>query len=198
MRFVQCSISADLINQSNILDPVYIDVDEQTNAKPCHTFQHPDDDIVFTHSFIANELDKYGMTLEGCAKCSPVTKHFIDPRALVDHVAEQRIIWMRFPESILRNPAPHLSIPIWDPININVQLPESRPRGYIQVTHLAKDVTDNSEFIKIGKSATLSILKSLSSRPLAVKEMQYKLNTDIDSNVLISLRDFLKQKYVKN
>ena len=190
MRFVQCSTSTNLINQSNILDPVYINVNEQDEAKPCHTFRHPNEDIIFTHSFIANKLDKYGLTLEGCDKCSPVTKHFIDPRALVDHLVEQRIIWIHFPESILRNPAPQLSISIWDPVNINVHLHENRPRGYIQVTRLARDVTDNSELIKIGKSATLSILKSLSSRPLVVKEIQYKLNTDIDSNVLISLRDF--------
>ena len=65
MRFVQCSISADQINQSNILDPVYIDVYEQNNAKPCHTFQHPDDNVIFSHSFIADKLDKYDLTLEG-------------------------------------------------------------------------------------------------------------------------------------
>ena len=33
---------------------------------------------------------------------------------------------------------------------------------------------------------------------MAVKEIQYKLNTDLDSNILISLRDFLKQKDVQN
>ena len=47
MRFAQCTISTDQINQSNILDPVYIDFNEQNNAKPCHTFQHPDDDVIF-------------------------------------------------------------------------------------------------------------------------------------------------------
>ena len=79
MRFAQCSISANQVNQSNILDPIQIDFNEQTNAKPCHIFHHPDDDIMFSHSYIATELDKFGLTLEGCSKCSPVTKHFTDP-----------------------------------------------------------------------------------------------------------------------
>ena len=49
----------------------------------------------------------------------------------------------------------------------------------------------------MGKSATLSILKSLKTRPLAVAEIQYKLNTDLDEQVLISLKDFLNQKDVQ-
>ena len=124
MRFVQCTMSTNLINQSNLLDPVFINDNEKNEAKPCDMFQNPNQDIVFTHAFITNELEKYSLTLDGCDKCSPVTKHFIDPRALVDHFAEQEIVWICFKESILRNPAPDLYSPIWDPETINVQLPK--------------------------------------------------------------------------
>ena len=116
----------------------------------------------------------------------------------MDKLAEEQIIWVKIPNAIMKNPAPHLSRPIFDPCNIDVKLPESRPRGYVQVTRLVKDIADNSEFIKIGRAATCSILKSLSTRPLAVQEVQYKLNTDVDSNVLISLSDFLQQADVKS
>ena len=98
----------------------------------------------------------------------------------------------------MKNPAPHLSKPIFDPCNIDVKLPESRPRGYVQVSRLVKDIADNSEFIKIGRAATCSILKSLSMHPLSVQEVQYKLNTNVESNVLISLSDFLQQSDVKS
>ena len=189
MRFIQCT-STNLITQSNLLQPVLITDNEKNETKPCDTFQNPNHDIVFTHAFIKNELQKYNLTLDGCDKCSPVTKHFIDPRALIDHLAEQKIIWVCFPESIMRNPAPDLSSPLWDPENINVQLQKSRPQGFIQVTCFAKEVTNASEFIKMGKLATLSILKILKTIPLAVKEIQYKLNTDLDDQVLISLKDF--------
>ena len=73
MRFAQCSISANHSNQSNILDPVYIDFNEQNRAKQCDTFQHPDNDVIFSHLFIASEIDKYGLTQDGCAQCSQVT-----------------------------------------------------------------------------------------------------------------------------
>ena len=67
IRFDQCTISANHINQtnnqSNILDPIHLDINEQTNAKTCDTFQHPDHDILFSHSYIATELDKFGLTL---------------------------------------------------------------------------------------------------------------------------------------
>ena len=115
IRFDQCTISANHIKQTNILDPIHLDFNEQTNAKPCDTFQHPDHDILFSHSYIATELDKFGLTLEGCSICSPVTKHFADPRSLVDKLAEEQIIWVKFPNAIMKNPAPHLSRPIFDP-----------------------------------------------------------------------------------
>ena len=195
MGFAQCQ-STNLITQSPLLQPVLITDDDQAKAKPCVMF-HSNQDIVFTHAFIKNEIEKYNLTLEGCDKCSPITRHFVDPKALIDHLAINKIIWVCFPQSILRNPAPQLNLPLWDPENINIQLNKSRPRGFIQVTRFAKEVTNANEFIKMGKSATLSILKSLKTRPLAVAEIQYKLNTDLDDQVLISLKDFLNQKDVK-
>ena len=105
MRFVQCT-STNLITQSNLLQPVLITDDEQAQAKPCDTF-HSNQDIVFTHAFIKNERQKYNLTLDGGDKCSPITRHFIDPRTLIDHLVINKIIWVHFPESILKNPAPN-------------------------------------------------------------------------------------------
>ena len=48
----------------------------------------------------------------------------------------------------------------------------------------------------MAKGATSAILRNLTSRPLATKEVQYKLNQDIDSKVLVSLQDFLQQPNV--
>ena len=105
IRLVQCK-STNLNTQPNLLQPMLVTNAEQAQARPCDTFQNYNQDIVFTHSFISNELKKYNLTLYGCDKCSAITKHFIDPRALIDHLAINKIIWVCFPESILRNHAP--------------------------------------------------------------------------------------------
>ena len=147
---------------SPLLQPVLVTENEWTDAKECPTY-YSNKDSVFTHAFIQKEIEKYHLTLDGCDKCSAVMRHFVDPRALMDHMAIDNIIWVPFPHSIQENPAPGLQVPLWDPQNIHVQLNPHRPRGYIQLKHFTKPVNNNQEFIKIGKSASLSVLKSLKS-----------------------------------
>ena len=93
----------------------------------------------------------------------------------------------------MKCPFPNLTVPIHDLSNINIQQPHDRRRGFIHVSRIAKHIEDNGEFIKMAKGATASILKNLISRPLATKEVQFKLNQDIDTKVLISLKDFLQE-----
>ena len=83
-----------------------------------------------------------------------------------------------------------------DPVNINLKLAPTRPRGWIRVTWQALPVGDNTEFLNMACHATMAIMKNLQNRPLAVKELQYKLRQDCDSQVLLSLCEFLKQPSV--
>ena len=52
------------------------------------TFQNPKE-IIFSHQYIANELEKFNLNLEGCSKCGPAHQHFIDPRSHYDTLTDQ-------------------------------------------------------------------------------------------------------------
>ena len=178
--------------KQNLLQPISIDLDNEISDETKVTFQHPVNDIVFSHEFIISELNKFDLSVEGCLKCSKVLGHFMDPKSLYDKLAEDNITWIKNPESILTNPCPNIKIPISDPKNVYLSKPDTRPRGFIKVTRIAEHIQDSGEFIKIAKGATIGVLRNLKSRPLAAKEIQFKLNQDMDSKVLISLKDFLK------
>ena len=145
-------------NQSNILEPVFLDNIEHDPKSHTVTFQHPEHDIAFSHAFIASEIQKIGLVYDGCIQCSQLAKHFIDPRSYLDKLAEEKIVWVKYSESCLRNLFPDLKKPIFDPVNINVKQPYDRPRGFIRVSHIAKHITDSGEFLKMAKGATASIL----------------------------------------
>ena len=178
----------------DILNPIYIE-DMQTDPHDSNTvsFQHPSHDITFSHEFITSEMEKFGLTADGCHKCSQLVQHFQDPRSLHDKVSENQIVWIQNPDAIMTCPLPNLKVPVHDPSNINIVQPHNRPCGFVRVSQVAKHIKDNGEFIRIVKGATVSILKNIISRPLATREVQFKLNQDIDTNVLISLNDFLQQ-----
>ena len=177
-----------------ILDPIYIeDIQSGPHNSNTVSFQHPSEDITFSHQFIVSEMEKFGLTSEGCHNGSKLIKHFQDPRSLHDKISENQIVWVKNPDAIMKCPLPHLQVPLYDLSNINIEQPHTRHSGFITVSRVAKHIKDNGDFIKMAKGATHSILKNLISRPLAMKEVQFKLNQDIDTNVLVSLKDFLKQ-----
>ena len=114
------------VTKHNILDPVYIyDIQNDPHKSNTITFQDPSQDIKFSHDFIVSEIEKFGLVEDGCHKCSQLVKHFQDPRSLHDKIAENQIIWIKYPESIMKNPFPNLTTPIFDPSNINVQQPHN-------------------------------------------------------------------------
>ena len=96
----------------------------------------------------------------------------------------------------MKNPYPHLKLPITDPSTIDYEPAPTRPKGFIQVTRQARHIDDQGEFIEIAKRLSVSLLRSLVGRPVITQEIGYKIRQDLDSKVLISLRDFLKLREV--
>ena len=94
-------------------------------------------------------------------------------------------------------PYPNLSIPVWDPSNLGIEHPSCRPRGSISVVRQTKKLQDAGSYSRIAYGSTASVLKNLKDRPLAVREIQFKLRQDVDQGNLIRLSDFLNLSEVK-
>ena len=122
------------------------------------TFQNPKE-IIFSHQYIANELEKFNLNLEGCSKCGPAHQHFIDPRSHYDTLTEQGITWVQSANAKMLSPFPNLKSTIHDPTNINCKHPLDRPRGFIRVKRQCKKIEDHGKFMKIAKQSTAGICK---------------------------------------
>ena len=85
-----------------------------------------------------------------------------------------------------------LTTPITDPSMVAVKQLPTRPQGYIQVSRQAKHINDHGDFTRMARGLSLAILRNLVGRPLATREIEYKIQQDLDSKVLISLKDFLQ------
>ena len=168
-------------HQANILDKIYIDNLESEKDFTNHSvsYRDPVKDILFDHDFIANKINKFRLVFDGCHNCNQVMKHFSDQRSLTDSIAEKQITWVKFKDSIMSCPFPHLKTQMTDPLNINLKLPPTRRCGWICVTWQALPVGDNTEFLNMAHCATMAIMKNLQNRPLAVKELQYKLSAGL-------------------
>ena len=81
-------------DQPSILDHIEIDLDnEHDYDKNVLSFKDPVRDIVFSHDFIAQEVQKYNLSFDGCGNCSQFMKHFSDLRSLTDALAIRDIEW---------------------------------------------------------------------------------------------------------
>ena len=137
--------------------------------------EEPPCDVAFSHEFIANEVEKFRLLVDSCLKCSPFIKHFTDPRAVNDTIASQGVKWIRSPGSIMKNPYPHLKLPITDPSMTKYKPAPTRLKGFIQVTRQARRIDDHGEFIEIAKRSSVNLLKSLVRKPLITQEIGYKI-----------------------
>ena len=65
------------VHSQDILNPIYIE-NLQTDPHNSNTvtFQHPSHDITFSHEFIISEIEKFGLTEDGCHKCSQLVQYF--------------------------------------------------------------------------------------------------------------------------
>jgi hypothetical protein len=154
-------------------------------------------DITFSHDYITAELDKFNLDIEGCMKCNGTLSHFSDPRSLYDKIGENRIIWIKNPEALMTTPQlRNEKIPIYDLQKLSTTNNAKRPRGHIQLSRVTEKIQDKGEFRRIAMAATYAILHSLKTRPLAIKEVQFKINIDIDNKVLVSLTEFLQYPQV--
>ena len=75
----------------------------------------------------------------------------------------------------MENPFPSLKKPYWQPANVSISHPDSRPRGFIQVFRIYQNIDNEESFKSI---ATSSVLRNLKNRPLAVEELSYKIKQD--------------------
>ena len=186
-------------SKNNLISPVTLqemDLKPQDRDSELISYQHPKD-IYFTHKYIEAELLKFDLTTQGCNNCSPLQRHFEDPCSHYDQLSEQEITWVCHSEAKMVNPFPLITIPMSDPANVTLTHPPHRPRGFIRVSRIAEKIEDRGDFQKIAKAASAGILRNLTTRPLATKEIQYKLNQDFDSNLLISLKNFLNKPEVR-
>ena len=60
------------------------------------------------------------------------------------------------------------------------------------VTRQVKHINDHGDFINIAERSSVALLRTLVGQPLITQEIGYKIRQDLDSKVLISLKDFLK------
>ena len=128
------------------------EIDSAKN-KGVTTFQHPKD-IVFSHQYITNELEKFSLNIEGCSKCGPAHQHFIDPRSQYDTLTEKGITWVQSSSAKMQSPFPKLKTTIYDPSNIKCKHPIDRPKGFIKVKRQCKKIEDHGELMKIAKQTT--------------------------------------------
>ena len=93
--------------------------DLQQSAKDVSvtTFQHPKE-IVFSHQYITNELEKNDLNLDGCTKCGPAHQHFTDPRSHYDSLTEKGISWVKSCNAKMTTPFPNLKTYMNDTTNI--------------------------------------------------------------------------------
>ena len=142
------------------LQPFMISKDDinSTKDKGVTTFQCPKD-IIFSHQYITNELEKFNLNLEGCPKCGPAHQHFIDPKSHYDTLTEQGITWIKSNNAKMQSPFPNLKTPMHDPTNIKCNHPADRPKGFIKVKRQCKKIEDHGEFMHIAKQSTARILK---------------------------------------
>ena len=120
----------------------------------------------------------------------------MDPRSNYDTLAEKSIKWVKNPKSVMENPFPSLKTPYWEPANVSISHPDSRPRGSIQVFRIYQNIDNEESFKSIARHATSSVLRNLKNRPLAVEELSYKIKQDVDNNLLVPLDEFLKRPEV--
>ena len=99
---------------SPLLQTVKITENEWNTVPECPT-KYANQETIFTHDFIQKQIDKYNLTLDRCDKCSTIIGHFVNPKLLIDHLALDKITWVKFPNSILKHPMPQFSVPLWDP-----------------------------------------------------------------------------------
>ena len=120
----------------NILDPIFVDDWLNDDVKyPVKSYHNPQD-IIFSHKFIISEISKFGLSTDSCINCSQLVKHLVDPRSLTDALSENKITWVKLPQSKLLCPYPHLDTPIYDPSNIKVKQNPFKPKYFIRVTRL--------------------------------------------------------------
>ena len=163
--------------RSQLLQPIILgDLSTYPKCKRnAIVYEEPPCDVTFSHDFITNEVEKFGLLVDSCLKCSPFIKHFTDPRAVNDTIASQGIKWIKSPESIMKNPYPHLKLPITDPSTIDYELAPTRPKGFVQVTRQARHIDDQGEFIEIAKRLSVRLLRSLVGKLLITQEIGYKI-----------------------
>ena len=103
-------ITDDDTPKANILDKIYFDNfdSEKDFDSQVLSYRDPVKDILFNHDFIATEINKFGLSFDGCSNWSQIMKHFADQRSFTDSIAEKQISWIKFRESILTCPCPHL------------------------------------------------------------------------------------------
>ena len=65
----------------------------------------------------------------------------MDPRQNYNTLAENSIKW------VMENPFPSLKTPYWEPENVSISHPDTRPRGSIQVFRIYQKI-DNKESFK--------------------------------------------------
>ena len=144
------------------------------------------------------DLNHFHLQTNLCSNCCPATSHFIDSKPAIDKMIEQSVTFTWNKESLKVDPQPDLLMPLFEPINVELQPKISRPRGTISTQRFHTDIENRAQFRQIALSSTLSLIKSLNNRPESVKEIKYKIKQDIDQGALISLDDFLELKLVRD
>ena len=149
----------------DILNPInYDEIQSSVANTDITSLYDPIEDISFNHDFVIKEANKFSIELDGCSHCNPSVNHFTDPRSLYDHITESQIIWVPNKEAVMKPPLPELKTPSYDPSNISVKQPHDRPRGFINVTRISKQSQDNTEFLRLAKGATSSLLKNIKNQ----------------------------------
>ena len=186
-------VSRNAIANDSILANITLEASDeipQGSDLDINSYIHPRE-VHFDHAFIVTDAEKFSLEKHGCHKCSPLTSHFSDIRSNYDTLAEKSIRWVQSPNAIMTNPFPGLKTPCWNPENIAIAHPDTRPRGTVKVSRIYQNIDNKDSFKKIAKNATCSVLRNLRNRPLAVKELDYKIKQDVDNSLLIPLEDFL-------
>ena len=126
------------------------------------------------------DLNHFHLEKNLCSNCCPATNHFIDSKPAIDKMIEESVTFTKNKESIMIDPEPSLSAPLFEPINIGREPHISRPQGTISTQRFHTDIENREQFHKIALGSTLNLIKSLKGKPQSVAEIKVNITQDID------------------
>ena len=122
----------------SLLTPVEINPNDEL-SKP-FLFSNPTSDVIFTQNYMIQDLNHFHLQTNLCSNCCPAAGHFIDSKPAIDKVIEQSVNFTWNKQSLKVDPQPELLMPLFEPINVELEPKTSRPQEKISTQRFHTDI----------------------------------------------------------